>query len=62
MECVFARAGFTLLDRQSSRHKGLYRPGNAKHASRTTLYALSYPFMAGAKHGEVMLFAFQRQP
>lgn len=58
---VFARAGFTPLERQSSRHKGLYRPGNPKRALRAALYALSYPFMAGHKRGEITLAAFRRE-
>jgi 2-polyprenyl-3-methyl-5-hydroxy-6-metoxy-1,4-benzoquinol methylase len=59
---VFARAGFGVLEQQNSRHKGLYRPGNPKRALRAAFYALSYPFMSGAKHGEATLFAFRRQP
>jgi 2-polyprenyl-3-methyl-5-hydroxy-6-metoxy-1,4-benzoquinol methylase len=57
---VFARAGFSLVERQTSRHKGLYRPGNPKRALRAALYALSYPFMSGLKRGEVTLVAFRR--
>jgi 2-polyprenyl-3-methyl-5-hydroxy-6-metoxy-1,4-benzoquinol methylase len=58
---VFERAGFALLSRESSRHKGVYRPGNPKRALRAVLYALSYPFMSGVKKGEVTIVAFRRK-
>jgi SAM-dependent methyltransferase len=61
LDRIFTRAGFTLLERQSSRHKGMYRPGNPKRALRAALYALSYPFMTGEKRGEVTILAFRRQ-
>ena len=57
---VFAQAGMERLVRRYSRHKGIPRPGNPKKAYRAFLYALSYPFMKGTKHGETSIFLFRR--
>ena len=60
IERVFSGAGFTLVGRRHSRHKGLYRPGNPKRALRAALYAVSYPFMSGQKKGEITIVAFRK--
>jgi 2-polyprenyl-3-methyl-5-hydroxy-6-metoxy-1,4-benzoquinol methylase len=57
---VFAQAGLEFLERGLSRHKGIWKPTNPKRLLRSLLYALSYPFMHGAKQGEISLFAFRR--
>jgi 2-polyprenyl-3-methyl-5-hydroxy-6-metoxy-1,4-benzoquinol methylase len=58
---VFTEAGFTLVARKHSRHKGMYRPGNPKRVLRAALYALTYPLMSGQKQGEITLLAFRRE-
>jgi cyclopropane fatty-acyl-phospholipid synthase-like methyltransferase len=58
---VFAQAGLELAGQSHSRHKGVWKPTNPKRFLRSCLYLLSYPFMRGARKGEISLFAF-RQP
>jgi 2-polyprenyl-3-methyl-5-hydroxy-6-metoxy-1,4-benzoquinol methylase len=57
---VFAQAGLEFLEQRLSRHKGVWRPTTPRRLLRALLYALSYPFMRGAKKGEIRLFAFRR--
>jgi len=57
---AFTCAGCELLDYRHSAHKGMPRPTSPKKMLKAILYAASYPFMRGAKCGEVSLFAFRR--
>jgi len=60
LKWLFARSRMDFVERSYSRHKGMPRPGSLRRTLRTLLYALSYPFMAGDRKGEVSLMVFRR--
>ncbi len=58
---VFERAGFEIVERRYSRHKGVRAPLSLRKALRFLIYILSYPFMQGTKHGEASIFCFRKK-
>jgi 2-polyprenyl-3-methyl-5-hydroxy-6-metoxy-1,4-benzoquinol methylase len=55
------RAGFTFTERRYSTHRGIMSPTSPQKILRGILYAISYPFMAGWRVGEVSIVSFARR-
>ncbi len=53
-------AGLEQVEYRHSRHKGMPCPGSFRKTLRSLLYALSWLFMKGQKHGEESLFLFRK--